>query len=151
MSCYRGSTQSPVARAVPSGSFPRNHTASQHPVVMAGNWVHEHLGFTSIYSVSTLTGCVPGYLPLRFTSFRFTKVIMGSLCLQMAGGKPLTPKSLFFSMLKCSSSSLWSTYFTFSFIPIIKARRKKRQFYRENTRVSSYKHQLLPWILHLNL
>lgn len=45
----------------------------------------------------------------------------------MAGGKPLTPKSLFYSMLKCTSSSLWSTYFTFSFLPIIKARSKKRR------------------------
>ena len=41
------------------------------------NCVHEHLGFTSIYSVCTLTGCVPTYLPLRFTSFWFTEVIMG--------------------------------------------------------------------------
>lgn len=43
-----------------------------------------------------INGCVPRYLPLRFTSFWFTKVTMGRLYFRVAGGKPLTPKSLFF-------------------------------------------------------
>ena len=47
----------------------------------------------------------------------------------LLGGRRKTSysKSLFFSMLKWASSSLWSTYFTFSFISIIKARSKKRR------------------------
>lgn len=60
VSCYRGSAQPPVAWQEHCCQAPSlGTTQHQHPVIMAGNWVHEHLGFTSIYSVYTLTGCVP--------------------------------------------------------------------------------------------